>query len=114
MCPSRCAEAAPAIYWPEGTVLPWLLCVWFGNRLDRPISKHCSYTDAVQCVWSHVQHSLHHPIQPHLRVPQGGRGQFQSVTLGQKRTNQLFYKFIHSMGKTKWAKPKVGKYLVVF
>lgn len=76
MCSSRCAEASPAIYWPEGTVLPRLLYVWFGNRSDRPVSKHCGHADVVQCVWSYVQHSLHHPIQPHLGVPQGWRGQW--------------------------------------
>jgi len=70
----RRAAFPPPVHRPEGIVFRGLLCIRDGNQPDWPLSQHHRHAHPLQRIWRHVQHALHHPIQPDSQVPAGRRG----------------------------------------
>ena len=72
---SRRAASAAAQHRPEGAVLRGLPCVRPGHQPHRPLPQRRRHPGPVQRVRRDVQHALHHPLQPHRRVPAPGGGE---------------------------------------
>lgn len=70
----RCAAFPSPIHRPEGIILHGLLCVRHGHQPDWPLPQHHRHSHPLQRVWRHVQHTLHHPIQPDSGVSAGRGG----------------------------------------
>lgn len=73
-CVSRRAALPPSIHRTEGIILHGLLHVRPGNQLNWAFPRCRRHARPLQRVWHHVQHALHHPIQPDCRVSAWRRG----------------------------------------
>lgn len=78
-CVFRCATCPSPIHRPEGVILYGLLCVRHGHQPDWPFPQHHRHARPLQRVRRHVQHALHHPVQPDSGVSAWRRGTGLSV-----------------------------------
>ena len=93
VCVLRCAAVPPPIHRPEGIILHGLLYVRHGHQPDRPLPQHHRHAHPLQRVRRHVQHALHHPVQPDSRVSARGRGTREKCFSGSRcQQRHLCYK----------------------
>lgn len=72
----RLAKSSSALCRIKGTLFHWIPAFWDRHWVYWTVSQGIFYSGSVLALWSHVQHSVHCPVQPHCRISQGGRGEF--------------------------------------